>query len=313
VSGTGPPSHLRAALRVVARRLRRRGDAAAPTPAIPRRRLAAESQAITCDPRRVKRYLRISAGTPSGRPASELVPPLYSSLWETALALELFASDELPFPARGIIHLESEVVCVRPFRLDDRIRCRVELDAAEKRPRGLRLSLKSRHWNGSGQLCQENALTFLVPGASAPEGAGGVGGAGGEKEVEEPVGSAWVTLEDWDLPSNLGRKYAWVSGDVNPIHLWRWSSRLLGFDRPILHGYCTASMVASSLARAFWDGDPGALRRLGIRFGTPLSLPGRARLVAETAGGSAGAGRFRVIDPDRPERRPFAEGEFVGG
>jgi acyl dehydratase len=310
VSGTGAPSHLAAALRVVARRLRRRAQSAPDPPAIPRRRLAAESQGITCDPSRVKRYLRISGGKQSEPSASEIVPPLYSSVWETALALELFASEELPFPARGVIHVESEVVCVRPLRLGDRIRCRVEVDGAEKWKGGLRISLKSRHWNGSGQLCQENALTFLVLGASPPEPDPA---ADESKAPEEPAGPGWVTLDEWDLPSNLGRKYARVSGDFNPIHLWRWSSRLLGFDRPILHGYCTASMVAASLSRSFWKGNADALRRLRIRFGTPLSLPSRARLIVEIAGASGAAGRFRVIDPDAPERRPFADGEFVGG
>lgn len=300
------PSHLRAGLRVLLEAARRRGRAAPRAADVPRRRLAVEHPAILPDADRVRRYLQVTggagiAGTRDGRVP---LPPTYSALWETALALELLSLDDSLLPSRGLVHTESELVSVRPLYVDDRVRCRVELERAEPTGRGTRLTLQCRGWNGSGQLCQENTLQVLLPRAD--------GGAerGAERRAPEALDEAeWRELCSWELPASAGRRYARVSGDYNPIHLWGWSSRLLGFDRPVLHGFCTEAMVAHALVERLMGGDPTSLRRLRIAFRSPLFLPARARLVI--AAGPEGSGRFRVAGDGA--RRPYAEGEWVGG
>lgn len=302
----GTPSHLRSALRLLARAVRERGRATPAQGPSPRRRAAVERAGISIDAGRVERY-RQTTGDAAGA-GSEMIPPVYSSTWESALAMDLFADGALPLPSRGLVHLASEMVVLRPLRLGDRVRCRVELDRSEPHPAGTRVSLQARHWNAGGQLCQQNTLTVLIRVAQEPRQ------SRDSEDRESPgMGSAveWRSLAEWTLPPDLGRRYARVSGDFNPIHLWAWSSRPLGFHRPIAHGFCTRAMVASTLADRLWGGDPGALRRLYIRFRSPIALPGRAVL---QVGGplEQGHGRFQLVDPT-PGRIPFAEGEMVGG
>ena len=301
-----PPSHLRATLQLLARGLRRRAGAVPDALSGPRRRPSAERAAIAIDPARLRRYRRL-LGAREADEASRFLPPVYSSTWETALALELFAGEELPLPTGGLVHLESELVVLRPLRVDDRIRARVEVDRADPHPHGLRITLRCRNWNGAGQLCQENTLVLLAR--------TGEGSARPDRPAEPPpapageVGeAAWRPLDEWALPGDLGRRYARVSGDFNPIHLWGWTARLLGYDRPILHGYCTEAMIARALTERLWSGDPTALRRLRVAFRAPLALPARVQLQA--AGDSAG--RLRVVDPATADGKPFAEGEFLG-
>ncbi|MBW3628741.1 MAG: hypothetical protein KY464_05510 [Gemmatimonadetes bacterium] len=263
-----------------------------------------ESWAIDVDVREVERYRSVTGG-PRAR-EGEVIPPVYSSTWETALALELFADGALPLPTRGLVHLASELVVLRPIRLRDRVRCRLELQRTEPHPAGTRVVLESRHWNAAGQLCQQNALTFLI---RLPRDSDSQRGTESRPTLAgEPVD--WRTVAEWTLPGDLGRRYARVSGDYNPIHLWGWSSRLLGFDRPIAHGFCTEAMVASTLGDELWSSDPSALRRLHIRFRSPLLLPATAHLQISTAPGDD-YGRFQLID--RPGGATYAEGEFVGG
>jgi acyl dehydratase len=300
--GERAPSHLRAALRLLSRGLRgsaRQGRGPADTP---RRRLAVERPAIPIDAERVARYRAVTE--PGGAPGDPtVVPASYASTWETALALGLLADADVPLPTGGLLHLESDLVVLRPLRAGDRVRCRVELERSEPHPRGVRLVMKSRSWNAAGQLCQENAAAYLVRMAEGP--------AREATEPREPaVEAAWQVLAEWALPGDLGRRYARVSGDFNPVHLWAWSSRLLGYRRPILHGYCTQAMVAAALADRLWGGDPVGLRRLQIHFRRPLLLPARALL--RVAEGADGRRRFQVADPAEPAR-PFADGEFVGG
>ncbi|AGH45935.1 MaoC/PaaZ C-terminal domain-containing protein [Paraglaciecola psychrophila] len=53
----------------------------------------------------------------------------------------------------------------------------------------------------------------------------------------------------WDLSSTLGRQYAKVSGDFNPIHLNKWLAKLFGFQQHIIHGMLTKSYCISALQK----------------------------------------------------------------
>ncbi|WP_084164395.1 MaoC/PaaZ C-terminal domain-containing protein [Rheinheimera texasensis] len=61
------------------------------------------------------------------------------------------------------------------------------------------------------------------------------------------------------------RAYARLSGDYNPIHLWRWSARLFGQPQPILHGMASAALLCQAL--------PVPVQQLYLQFKTPV-LPG---------------------------------------
>ncbi len=61
------------------------------------------------------------------------------------------------------------------------------------------------------------------------------------------------------------KAYARLSGDYNPIHLWRWSALLFGQPRPILHGMASAALLCQAL--------PAPVQQLQLQFKTPV-LPG---------------------------------------
>lgn len=226
--------------------------------------------------------------------------------------LELLAHDGLPLPKRGLVHLGGELVVVRPLRREDRVRCRVELDGLEGHSRGLVLQLRCRSWSAAGQLAQENRTSLLIRGAEAPLGTprSGTRSANPERaeagEAGEAADAAWRDVASWDLPASAGLTYARASGDFNPIHLWPWSARLLGFPRPILHGHCALAMVAHEMMRATGRDT----RRLQARFRAPLELPARVRLQTR-AGNASGAAPLRLVDATGASK-PFLEGEWVG-
>src|SRR6266487_1403229 len=56
-----------------------------------------------------------------------------------------------------------------------------------------------------------------------------------------PLGDGPEPHVVWELPADLGRRYAAVSGDRNPIHLYRLTAWLFGFRRPIAHGMWAAA------------------------------------------------------------------------
>lgn len=57
--------------------------------------------------------------------------------------------------------------------------------------------------------------------------------------VEEEEGSPYRTIKEIFVPGNTGIQYAKLSGDWNPIHLYKATAWLMGYKAPIAHGMWT--------------------------------------------------------------------------
>ncbi|MEW6761073.1 MAG: MaoC/PaaZ C-terminal domain-containing protein [Pseudomonadota bacterium] len=99
------------------------------------------------------------------------------------------------------------------------------------------------------------------------------GSRSGAKQ-EESVTTQGTPLTQWSLNSDAGRRYARLSGDWNPIHLTRWSARLMGMRAPIIHGMHTLASACAALERA------SGRHALAIdcRFRAPVALGSTAAL-----------------------------------
>ena len=53
----------------------------------------------------------------------------------------------------------------------------------------------------------------------------------------------WDKQSLHDVAGNTGLKYAKVSGDYNPHHLYKWSAMIMGFKQPIAHGLWTLGIL----------------------------------------------------------------------
>ena len=108
---------------------------------------------------------------------------------------------------------------------------------------------------------------------------------------------------EWRLPADLGRTYAAVSGDANPIHLYPWTAKALGFRRQIAHGMWT---LARSIA-AIENRLPDAVT-VEAAFKKPVFLPGTVTFAVD-------GHRHRAdLRPDQPDGRltPPARADALG-
>lgn len=268
-------------MRLVARGVQARGGAPDWDVTIPRRKVSVERADILVDPAHVRAYARATAGEgiAAFRTPQSVAPPFYSATWELGLALEMFAALDNPLPLGPMVHVSTEMLWARPIRPGQSVRCRVELERVERARRGLRLTVLARNWMGAGQLCCQGTSVFMLRmrGPRAPEP------RPQDAEPRAPEGG-WDELARWNLPAGAGRRYARVSGDYNPIHLWPWTARPFGFRAPILHGFATAARAAHGIIEQRLGGDAAALRRMRIAFRAPLPLPSTAALLASDAG-----------------------------
>ncbi len=84
---------------------------------------------------------------------------------------------------------------------------------------------------------------------------------------------------EWKLPGDLGRRYAGVSGDRNPIHMHSLTAKPLGFPGAIAHGMWTKARALAQLESKL----PESFEA-DVRFRKPVLLPARVEFASEDRG-----------------------------
>lgn len=217
-----------------------------------------------------------------GFPLREAVPVTYPHLLAFPLHLAIMTDGSFPFPAIGTVHLENAITQHRPVTADERLQ-------VTARPANLRPHPKGRVFDivvdvhSGGELVWESTSTLLRIGrgdSSAPAS---------ERTFEEVPPSGTV----WNLPGDLGRRYAAVSGDHNPIHLYGLTAKAFGFPRQIAHGMWSKARCLAAL-----DGRLPDAVTVAVAFKKPILLPGKAAFGSARTGDPAGeAYAFSLTDP----------------
>ena len=91
---------------------------------------------------------------------------------------------------------------------------------------------------------------------------------------EKPADGDRPVALDLPVPRSIGRRYGWLSGDLNPIHLADYGARLFGFERAVAHGMWSMARAFAALGEAPLAPPVRAL----TEFKFPLFLPSVARL-----------------------------------
>ena len=205
----------------------------------------------------------------------DVLPHTYPHLLGFPLQVALMADRSFPLPLPGLVHLENRITVHRLLTADDRLDLTVH--AADLRPntKGTLVDLVTevdvdgeRVWDGrSTYLRRGRRDTNAVAGQQAPA---------------FPAGAPAGLLR---LPEGLGRAYAAVSGDVNPIHLHSLSARTMGFPRAIAHGMWTAARTLATLGPVASGPSTST-----VWFRKPVLLPSTVELVVDDGGDVVVAG-----------------------
>ena len=99
-------------------------------------------------------------------------------------------------------------------------------------------------------------------------------------------------LDTWKLTSNMGRLYAGISGDYNPIHLYKSTAKIFGFKQPIIHGMYSHSRISAFLENKFEK----PIKTISIAFKKPIYLPSEVQLEIEND--SLEQGKFQIVDKE---------------
>ncbi|WP_417695854.1 MaoC family dehydratase [Pseudomonas sp.] len=230
-------------------------------------------QVIQVDPQRLAAYRKVCGFAENG-----LLPPTYPHVLAFALQMQLLTARDFPFPLLGLIHLSNRIRVLRPMGGVSQVQARVNVQNLQAHPKGAVFDLVTRIDDQLGPLWEAESQ-MLCKGVQLESAL-----------VEEPLQEiqALTEVAHWTAPADIGRQYAKVSGDYNPIHLSGLSARLFGFPTAIAHGLWNKARTLAALDEHL----PDANVEIDVTFKKPVRLPSEVTLLASAAGSS---GDLRLI------------------
>jgi hypothetical protein len=180
------------------------------------------------------------------------------------LHMAIMSDPAFPYPAIGMVHVENSITAHRAIGVGEALDVTTEVGMPRPHAKGVLLDFVTTV-TADGQTAWESTSTYLRRGRSVDGDA-----SPGLVVLDPPTGGV-----EWRLPANLGRTYASVSGDANPIHLYPLTAKALGFPRQIAHGMWTKARSIAAIENRL----PAAVS-VEVAFKKPVFLPGTVAFAA---------------------------------
>lgn len=211
---------------------------------------------VTIDDEKLKAYREICGLNDDG-----CLPLLYPHVFTAPLHMAILSSREFPIPLAGMLHYRNHSIQHRPIAQDEKLD--VEVSLAEHRivKQGFEFDYTIRIISG-GELVWNSITTYLKLGKFGKEFT-----PSPRSELIQPEPDAERFAEHF-IPEKIGRRYAKICSDYNPIHISKLMAKLMGFKRDIAHAMWATSL---SIGKVGVRTDKGAVR-IDLGFKAPLVI-----------------------------------------
>jgi acyl dehydratase len=201
------------------------------------------------------------------------LPLLFPHILASGLHLAMLTDPRFPLKLMGAVHLRNHVLQHAPIAPDATLQLRTALGAQRVVKAGLEFDTVTEV-DAGGVRVWESISTNLVRGKRFGE-PGDPPAIGKLRDLEQPDFEA-----HWNVPAHMGRRYAKITGDFNPIHIANATARLFGFPRAIIHGMWSAARALGALPPVPGDGP----LRFDVLFKGPIFVGAKSGLRARTDG-----------------------------
>jgi MaoC like domain len=246
--------------------------------------------AAKAEPEKLAAYARVC-----GFAVRDILPPTYPHVLAFPLHMAVMADGSFPFGAVGLVHLENRIAQRRPIALEEMLSLAVRPTPLRPHPKGRTFSLLTEARAGEELVWESESTMLHRGGPKEPKRSYGErtpGGPSAAATAERPASA------EWRLGCDLGRRYAAVSGDRNPIHMHSLAAKPLGFPAAIAHGMWTKARCLAALESRLPDSFT-----VEVSFRRPILLPARVEFGSST---ESGATDFFVRDAE--QHTPHLEG-----
>lgn len=209
------------------------------------------------------------------------------------------------FPAFNpmmLLYGEENLEFYKPITAD--MKLRVEERVADLSDKGKMTSLtqESLIKNAeTGELLVKILCSLMIRGVG---GYGYKGGAAATIYPDIPKRDPDATLESTST-ANQAFLYR-LSGDLNPLHVDLDMAALGGFEKPIIHGLCSAGVTARMIYEKYCNGNPQGLAKFSTRFLSHV-FPGETYIVEIWKNGNNLVFQTKTKERGKVAVRGFAE------
>ena len=222
---------------------------------------------------------------------TDTLPPTYPHVLAFPLHLRLMTDDAFTFAAAGMVHIRNVITTACRLDAGVPLAIRVRAQGLAPHPKGAQLDLVAEVSAGGAPVWTSRS-TYLSRGASLADADPDPTPAPADSPQAADLSGRQATT--WRVGKDVGRRYARVSGDVNPIHLHPLGARLFGFPGAIAHGMWTKARCLAALESRL----PDALT-VDVAFQKPLPLGSTVRFLAREGPTGWDFGVLAATD-DRP-------------
>lgn len=252
-------------------------------------RLLGRMENITPDPENLSRYREVCGLKNDGK-----IPVLYPHVLASPVYMHLLSHKEFPIPLIGSLHLRNHIICHRP--IDEREPLTLEVTTGDKRivKQGIEFDftiLLSSH----GERLWESITTWLKKGDY-----GAAHAQSPHADIIKPIYNGVEHAESY-IPKEIGKRFARITGDYNPIHISKYAAPLFGLKRDVAH----AMWVCADTIRQLPRHKKESPLRVDLAFKGPLFLDSRYLVKIKV---EHNALRFDTYCGDNP--RPCIQGQI---
>lgn len=216
------------------------------------------------NPERIRQYKTI-CGFASHDP--DVIPITYFQTLFNSLAGYYITSSFFPLTPLGLIHIFQSAELKIDTGADETVDLCLSLAGMTRSTRGIETSFRL-------EVIQDDDIVWLGNFVVLTKKKGENQGKKREWTEKRKEGPGLPEREHIDIPAGTGRRYARVSGDYNPHHLFDLTARIFGFKRAIAHGMW-------SFARSVAGIETGLKKQVvkaKAAFKLPVFIPAEASL-----------------------------------
>ena len=191
-----------------------------------------------------------------GFQSSQTLPATYLHMIGFPLFLKILIQQDFPMRAMGQVHLRNQISVHHQFD----IRQPIEMTAAIG---GSVLTSRGLEWNIDVSARVDNQVVWSGESVFLHRCKTGI-----PREAVAPIRHE-CEPQNWQVDAYIGRRYARVSGDYNPIHLTDITAKLFGFKQAIAHGMWSKARCLAALDQQL----PDEGYSVDVTFHRPLFLP----------------------------------------
>jgi hypothetical protein len=223
-------------------------------------RIEARLAKVSIDRKHLERYSEIC-----GAATGATLPVAYPHILATPLHLAVLGAEAFPVKIFGLVHVQNRIAMRQPLSADEPAEIRTWVEGHRDTERGQEFDLHTEYVV-AGEPLWDETCTFL---ARKRPAAGAARTTTSSRTPESSPDAVTIKSSSFRAPAGLGRRYGFISGDVNPIHMSDLTARAFGFPKAIAHGMWSLGRLASDFEAAQFDGGC----ELNVSFKLPIFMP----------------------------------------